>query len=115
MTVSYQGSWERHTPAQHKQAEPILRHRDHPRELRLQSTPAILPEYVVALGLLAPRRCQAGARGRIGRGGSVQSSVHLKLFRVFPTIRTAQVWWIRTLAVRGSGCQQSSERLRSLG
>jgi hypothetical protein len=105
------------TLEQHKQAEPILRHRDHLRELRLQSSPAIPRGRVAVSGPLEPPGYRVGARGRIGRGGSVQSMAHQNLLGVFQTVRTAGVWlWMRrTLAVRSSGCQQSLERRRSLG
>ena len=106
---------ERRTPGQHKQVEPILRHRDHPRELRLRSIPAVLRGCAARLGSLVLRRCRVGDHGRIGRGGSVLSSAHPSLLvEVFEVIRTAEVLWMGTRTVRGSGSQQSSERLQSL-
>jgi hypothetical protein len=44
----------------------------------------------------------------------VRSSAHPSLLEVFEIIRIAEVLWMETRTVRGSGSQQSSERLQSL-
>ena len=60
------------TLEQHTRVGPILRRRDHRRELRLPSSLAVPHGRVAVSDPLGPRGYRVGACGRIGRGGSVQ-------------------------------------------
>jgi hypothetical protein len=60
------------TLEQHRQGEPILRHRDHLQELRLQSSSAIPHGHFALSGLLGPQGCRVDRRGQIGHAGLVQ-------------------------------------------